>query len=983
MTDQRLPRDSYLGHAGRLSLRPLELATKAEDCVWHSSRDHSQHGLSVKRLSAAGPSGEAKALDTQGEHHDSWKVSKKQNAWLGKHHPEARLGAVESTHRLLSEVNRQPNVFGNDLSFQPLVATGELMDYTEPSAPKAVPLLAEVIGTGHSAIRLTAMTQDEWQCSADENIFVFPATLAASTRVEISPAVGPVRSLKCVVDSKPYDSMRILLAQWDTETRLFVPEVLKTARDIGLHVDSMASRISPNCAVKISREDTGGRNHQDVAFNCGTKWKQPQLALVDDQGSWTVWELPALRTRAHRRLKPKVIRRGNIEQGAPDGARMPSASSEWHTVAWVGSSDGAMADLDDDDYEDNLDKPLPVLSFLSHSTSLLLCNAKTAKVFDLNKDSFLSALSLTSTDPFDRILETRVLPNDPNYVFAVTTRAVYVLRLTSIVGHDLSKPDKGWFILSCLPHFRSPLSDSVRLSVTAAPKAAGKRGFLLLLYSKGSESMDLLYLTVQKQDPLRVGWRREVMVSSPGLQCAWLQPVAALFGSAKSRSVFARGVAAGHNRFYQLYQACDKGTVQQSLFSVSTNSSRVQRQPTFVKVESEPRDIKETTKSGRRVATRFIVPDNEESFQNAIRTDFEAPYLAQEPADLMPIARFLGPILDFFQTSDFPITENQVPPNPFDPVHEQIEDAAAAGSLPASTVLELIRDFHVPADMLTATDEWNTEIELLKHSDSRIRTSDLLRPDSNIGKAASLHDLVGKLRELAGAVTPSYHDDDEAGQGLQNPERKIACDLYLSSIGFCLATPNGHESQYFAPDHELWSQSQEIASSSQLSIDARSSQSEPGMSQTLTNVNEEDPAMRLIRSCTASGRFMPKKETELGALWRTGADPHDYVFDLDKEKEVTEGMQRREKKLAKANRKRQRTDALLQLQARKEHETLPATQPAPEISFARSSPVRQHSSQNMPLGFSQGFSQPVTMSQPITGPFAQRPKKKVKRKGGF
>lgn len=44
MTDHRLPRDSFLGHAGRLSLKPVELVTKAEDCVWQSSRDHAHNG---------------------------------------------------------------------------------------------------------------------------------------------------------------------------------------------------------------------------------------------------------------------------------------------------------------------------------------------------------------------------------------------------------------------------------------------------------------------------------------------------------------------------------------------------------------------------------------------------------------------------------------------------------------------------------------------------------------------------------------------------------------------------------------------------------------------------------------------------------------------------------------------------------------------------------------------------------------------------
>lgn len=286
--------------------------------------------------------------------------------------------------------------------------------------------------------------------------------------------------------------------------------------------------------------------------------------------------------------------------------------------------------------------------------------------------------------------------------------------------------------------------------------------------------------------------------------------------------------------------------------------------------------------------------------------------------------------------------------------------------------------------MPVATDEWNTEIELLKHSDSRIRNLDLQRPDSNIGRAASLHELVGNLQNLTGDESTAHLLPKDADQERPDAIRKIACDLYLSSIGFHLAATNEQDLQNSDLPPAFQSQSQVVEGGSQLANATRSLQYEPGSSQMAIGGDEEDPAMKLIRSYTATGRFMTKKETELGSLWKTGTDPHEYVFDLDKEREVTEGMQRREKKLAKASRKRQRTEALMQLQARKGRDDLPATQPPPEISYAQSSPVRQQYSQDAPKSFfSQGLSQPVTMSQPITGPFAQRPKKKVKRKGGF
>ncbi|KAH7040721.1 RNA polymerase I-specific transcription-initiation factor-domain-containing protein [Microdochium trichocladiopsis] len=986
MTDQRLPRDSYLGHAGRLSLKPVELVTKAEDCVWRSSRNHSQNGLSIKRLSTAVPSGTPTTQRTaQDEHLDAWQVSKRQEGWLLKNHPEARVGETALIHQLLSDVNSPRNGSQKDSDSLCLVAAGEMMDFTEPSVPKPVSYLAQATGVGRNIIRLMTFRQERWQCSADENIFIRPMDLEIAASVEYSRAVGPVRSLKCVVDSKPYDPLRILLAQWDTETRLFIPEIGKASSDIETGLDSVASRITPNCVVSISREETGGGNHCDVTFNSGTKSKHPQLAIIDHKGFWTVWDLPGLRTRVNRRLKPRIAHRGSVEQQeSKEEQRLPSSHSDWHSIAWVGPPDGIMAGFDDSDYEDELEKAPSILTPTPHSTSLLLCNRKTVKVFDLNRQSFLPSLNVLSSDPADQILEVHVSCHDTSCVCLLTARAVVVMRLTSSVGHDFTKPDKRCFIVSSIPHFRSPLSNSTRLSVTAGPRSEGKRALLLLLYSRGSECMDVLCLRVEKQDQLRIDWRRETIPCLPGVDLAWLQPVAAEFGDEKPQESFGQRVATAQVRFYQLMQAREDDDIQQLLLMVSESQVAGLGPPGFDKLKSEPPQIKETTKSGRRVATRFVIPDGEMQLMGAADVDLHDSDSKGYFEELLPLSRFLGSMADLLDKAKEPTMGGRIESNPFDPVHGQIEDAAAAGSLPATSILELVESFDTPPDLLTADDDWETEMELLKRADSRLRVFSLRRPDHSIGNSATLQGLVDKLQNLFSVQHSAKTTSDSTDYSAQEPLRKMACDLYLASTGLILGDTEEQDSgEISALPTDTSHRGYLVDSSSQPSIDIPSSQIEPRPSQTITSTSEEDPAMKLIRSYTGSGRFVLNKDTELRTLWERGTDPHQYVFDLDKEKEMTEGMQRREKKLARATRKRQRADALLQLQTRGQSDSLPATQPAPEISFVQSSPVRQHSSQNVSQGFSQGLSQPVTMSQPISGPFAQRPKKKAKRKGGF
>lgn len=161
--------------------------------------------------------------------------------------------------------------------------------------------------------------------------------------------------------------------------------------------------------------------------------------------------------------------------------------------------------------------------------------------------------------------------------------------------------------------------------------------------------------------------------------------------------------------------------------------------------------------------------------------------------------------------------------------------------------------------------------------------------------------------------------------------------------------------------------------------------------------------MALLRSYTDSGRFVPKPQrpSELLDQWRLGTDPNAYVFDLDKEKEVTPGMQRKARRLARENRKRRRAETLgLQLagsvSVSREPSLMPmpmpmpSTQPAPETTTRFSQPRTQQPVATAAAYSQQQFapmpmlhSDPMTMSQPVPGPFAQRPKKRPKRKGGF
>ena len=265
-----------------------------------------------------------------------------------------------------------------------------------------------------------------------------------------------------------------------------------------------------------------------------------------------------------------------------------------------------------------------------------------------------------------------------------------------------------------------------------------------------------------------------------------------------------------------------------------------------------------------------------------------------------------------------------------------------------------------------------------------------------------MHD---RLIKLAANVSESSENEIWATDIRPVVLRKMACDLLLSRWALICGVPAATQtaqppetplsSQLEYPDDDMLIASSP-APSSQTEIKAEGS--ERGESAEKEEREEEEPAIVLLRAYTGTGRFVPKERAAKGGQlpglldqWQVGTNPDDHVFDLDREKEVTPGMRRRARVLARESRKRRRAETLLQRVSMSQQEqgqgqepelpSLPSTQPAPDIRPSRRSQQIQSQAQiyTQPLI----RSDPVTMSQPVPGAFAQRPKKRPKRKGGF
>ncbi|RYP32222.1 hypothetical protein DL766_004062 [Monosporascus sp. MC13-8B] len=885
----------------------------------------------------------------------AWQNSRRQKTWLLKSHPEARLGNG-IVHDLLSESHAPTETESDDdAPWHPaLFAIGELADNSGARGVSSATFLALAVGGANNILRLARLDEEEWRWKDEENVGLRLVNTSYYQPAMWDGGIGSIRRLKCVVDSKRYDPTRWLIVQWESETRVFQPEFRRTPTGPRLPGGEEASRIAVNPLFSLSRNQTGGHSHADAAFNPNTRSKPPQLGLIDEKGYWSIWDVTGFKVKASGKLTTNLRKCGHIENGVLKQLPHQTAGrSDWHTILWVGGSDDPLQGLEELDLGEDGALPQSRGAFppLKRTSTLLLGSSKLLRLLDLNTNVFLPDISFVSRTGLGRILDVQLCPQDSRYVFILTTSKLFVVGIFSTPGLKWDQPTKQWSILLSSPHNRDDSGARLKLSVAPGAKSKGQPTTLVTIYSTGNSWLDIFHINFAKHDPQFISFYREALAlriphdamkdtSSQGMQ---LHPVAITAQPSQSLGETARLYAEQQIRFYQLVILdAQLGVTSELCVSSARPVNQITAPNHRVKIRSKR--LRERKQLIRNLASRFIVPDNLGMPESGTGLDRPGGDKKNRASTCPAPQRFLKPVYEQLDGVFQGQTYGRVDPGsasggtPFDNVRFAVQEAMATGRIPAATLLQIIRQFDLPED-----------IGLVASADA----------------SRASEDSTWTL-EIRPAVL-----------------RKMACDLCLSLRGLVYGRPDLSMTQRHPSPLPL-SQLEYPDDMSIASSPAPQSQKSPGAGSQRTvdeksqeDENEEEPAMTLLRSYTGSGKFVSRKRFELLNQWQIGVDPENHVFDLDKEKEVTPGMQRRAKILARESRKRRRAETLLQKIQREP--SLPTTQTMPEARFSqRMQPVAPFSTQ------SQLHSDPFqTMSQPVAGAFAQRPKKRPKRKTGF
>ena len=135
---------------------------------------------------------------------------------------------------------------------------------------------------------------------------------------------GPGVSILSLVFAQPLEQGEYYLAvRLQTEILIFRPVLKK-------HAVSGSSRLNPKLLFSVSIDDTGSLPHMDIAFN---PWFTGQLAVVNEAGSWSIWEI------GRKSSSAKMIKHGSpIDTASRDCKGKRSLDDGWGRVRWVESA---------------------------------------------------------------------------------------------------------------------------------------------------------------------------------------------------------------------------------------------------------------------------------------------------------------------------------------------------------------------------------------------------------------------------------------------------------------------------------------------------------------------------------------------------------------------------------------------------------------------------------------------------------------------
>ncbi|OJZ87936.1 hypothetical protein ASPFODRAFT_58814 [Aspergillus luchuensis CBS 106.47] len=348
-----------------------------------------------------------------------------------------------------------------DPSISTLFDVGYAVDLeNSDSGSRVIPIAVIASGECGNTISFRKIEDDVVELRRKTTSWARVPAIGQTETVEWSAGGAPVRQI-CFARTVE-DNATWMAARLPRSTTIFRPQYHRTPVPvIGLHGSdhqfpdrSIKSRLDANPLVEIPIQRTGGFAHADVTFN---PWYQKQLAIVDERGHWSVWELSG----RHRRNK------GNWTAVSVNSGSLP----------WLDLGDGQ--DIDDHPRHDGW----AAIEWVGDVNSFVVSDRRCPMLYRMESgDVFPYTIELGLKRRSEWILDIKRSSANVSHVFILTTTRIFWLDLTSCPEpSSATDKDSRPPLLPRLSwrHFRDPEDTTLRLTPLLV-----REDFYLVVYSR-------------------------------------------------------------------------------------------------------------------------------------------------------------------------------------------------------------------------------------------------------------------------------------------------------------------------------------------------------------------------------------------------------------------------------------------------------------------------------------------------------------------
>ncbi|KAL4868190.1 hypothetical protein BDV12DRAFT_170223 [Aspergillus spectabilis] len=383
---------------------------------------------------------------------------------LSQGYPEITAGYRFARNETLSQTIIAANETCNPL-VSALLDFGRAVDSDiDNSGRRAVLVVAFASGECGNVISFRTMTDDLIDLEPTTTTQLRVPTIGDEDAIEWLADGSPVRQI--CFSHGPEERATFMAARFSS-TVIFRPLFHRSPISVSTHRDRdtmlpsyQSSRLDPNFLMEISTSHTGGAPHADAKFN---PWNQSQLAIVDEDGNWGIWELRNQQRRNKDNWIAACTTSGKlpwvgVEEGQNIGAH--GRHDGWLVIEWVGNEN-----------------------------HILVCDRRCSMLYRMEGGRTYSySIELDFRRKSEWILDIKRSTCNPSHIFILTTSRLFWFDINpdAISVDDSTRPALS--PLLSWSHFRDSDDTTLQLSSLAV-----EEDFYLVLFSRLNHSVLAFY----------------------------------------------------------------------------------------------------------------------------------------------------------------------------------------------------------------------------------------------------------------------------------------------------------------------------------------------------------------------------------------------------------------------------------------------------------------------------------------------------------